>query len=83
MLYYHIIDNQISCKYIELEKVLMLGMVKLKEYRSFDKNQEFVYAYGKDIDYTKQSYYTQFKVDFRFLDYEVIESNFMDKLNGK
>lgn len=79
MLYYDMRDNQISYNYIELEEVLMPGMAKLKVYRSFDQNQKFSYAYGKD--YFKDSY-TQFKVDFRLLDYEVIESDFMDKLIG-
>ena len=79
MLYYDMRGNQISYNYIELEEALLPGMAKLKEYRSFDQNQKFSYAKGKD--YFKDSY-NQFQVDFRLLDYEVIESDFMDNLLG-
>lgn len=81
LLYYDMGGNPISYQFIELEDILMPGMAKLKEIESFDQNQKFTYAYGKDNDYTKRNY-TQFMVEFRLLDYEVIESDFMDKLIG-
>jgi len=81
MLYYDMEGNQISYNFIELEEILMPGMAKLKEYRSFDQNQKFTYANGKDSDYNKRTSF-QFTVKFRLLDYEVIESDFMDKLIG-
>ncbi|MDD2200128.1 MAG: serine protease [Bacteroidales bacterium] len=79
MLYFDMNGNPISYQYLELDEILMPGMAKLKEYRSFDQNQKFSYAFGNDF-YKK--YYTQFKVSFRLLDYVVIESDFMDKLIG-
>ncbi len=81
MLYYDMNGNQISYNYIALEDILFPRMAKLKEYRSFDQNQNFTYAYGKDSDYNKRTSF-QFTVQFRLLDYEVIESDFMDKLIG-
>lgn len=81
LLYYDMNRNPISYQYVVLDDLLMPGMAKLKEFRSFDQNQKFVYAYGKDSDYSKTAY-SQFFVEFRLLDYEVVEADFMDKIIG-
>lgn len=74
--------NQISYNYIELEEVLMPGMAKLNIYDSFDQNQLFYYKYGNTNIYSKSNK-NPFTIEFRLLDYEVIESDFLDKLENK
>lgn len=79
MLYYDERGNPLSYQLISLEDVLPPGMSKMITIRSFDQEQKFCYKYGKD-DYRVSDY--EFTVKFRLLDYEVIESDFMDKLIG-
>jgi S1-C subfamily serine protease len=79
MIYFDERGNQISYSYIELEDILMPGMAKLKQYRSFDQNQLFYYKEGNTSIYTKEGK-NFFTIEFRLLDYEVIESDFMDKI---
>ncbi|NCD07375.1 MAG: serine protease [Spirochaetia bacterium] len=79
ILYYDERGNPLSYQFITLEDVLPPGMSKLKTIRSFDQEQKFCYKYGKD-DYRVSDY--EFTVRFRLLDYDVIESDFMDNLLG-
>ena len=81
LLYYDMNRNPISYQYDVLDDLLMPGMAKLREFRSFDQNQKFVYAYGKDNDCAKATY-SQFFVEFKLLDYVVVETDFMDKIIG-
>ncbi len=79
MLYYDEKGNPLSYQLISLDDVLPPGMSKLITVRSFDQEQRFCYKYGKD-NYRVSDY--EFTVKFRLLDYEIIESDFMDKLIG-
>ncbi|MCH6232575.1 S1C family serine protease [Cognataquiflexum rubidum] len=74
--------NQINYSYIELDEILMPGMAKLDNYESFDQNRLFYYKYGKTDIYEK-SRKNPFIIEFRLLDYEIIESDFLDRIENK
>jgi len=79
LLFYNMNGTPISYQYIEVKDLLMPGMAKLKVFKSFDQNQKFSYAYGKDFS---KEYYTQFTVKFRLLNYDIVKRDITNELIG-